>query len=76
MGAIWSKFKKFVDDSWKDFIDFFKQFGDWIASLGEYVWEDAKWIYYIAKDLILVAGPFFGFFLYTFLTREEVIINR
>jgi hypothetical protein len=68
------------DFSWvKDIIDdiknFFEDAGKKIEDFFEMLWGDAKWAYYVTKDLILVAGPFLGFFLYSLLTREEVVIN-
>lgn len=63
-------------DAWDSFKGFFEELGKWIANEAEYLWGDAKWAYYITKDLLLVAGPFLGFFLYSMLTRGEIIIQR
>lgn len=65
-----------VKDAWDSIKDFFESIGKWIADEAKTIWGDAKWAYYVTKDLILVAGPFFGFFLYSMLTRGEVIIER
>lgn len=65
-----------AEEAWDKFRDFFEDIGKWFEQAFEYIWKDAKWMYYISKDLLLVAGPFLGFFLYAMLTREEVVIAR
>lgn len=72
----WNSVKDFFVGGWDAVIGIFKDFADWVVGAAQYIWGDAKWFYYITKDLLLVAGPFLGFFLYSMLTREEVIITR
>lgn len=72
----WDSIKNFFGGAYEAVIGIFLDFAEWVANEAKYLWGDAKWLYYITKDLLLVAGPFLGFFLYSMLTREEVVITR
>jgi len=64
-----------AEEAFDKFEHFFESIGKWFENAFQTVWGDAKWAYYIAKDLLLIAGPFLGFFLYAMLTREETVIT-
>ena len=59
------------DEFWDKFKSFFDDIGDFFKGL----WKDSVWLYYIGKDMLLLAAPFIGFLLYSMLTRPETIIQ-
>lgn len=59
------------DECWDKFKSFFGEIGDFFKDF----WKDAQWIYYISKDVLLLAGPFIAFFAFVMLTRAETVIQ-
>lgn len=77
MGGVWSSIE-----------DFFSGIFDWIGgifrSIGDFfqgLWNDLTWAYYVARDLLLLAGPFLAFLIYALLTpartevENKVVVN-